>query len=213
MAEVMTGTVVKIFTNDGVNKRGKWFAKSFKLAQDGIENNYFFQMGFNVSVSFEEGDTIEFQATPKDDRAMTVVEGSVKTVSASAPAAPAAPTAAAAPSAHAAPARKSAKTSELFGEIGGYFTEDDIRRISYANCRGDAINTVRLLLEHDGLPISEAKGKAGQPKRFEAITAAVDKLTVEYYFDSGSGRKLDSVADAGIVDLAGDGSLPDSGEA
>ncbi len=104
------------------------------------------------------------------------------------------------------------KTSELFGEIGGYNTEDDIRRMSYAAAREDAVETVKMLLENNGLKLVTADSKAGFATRFDVITSAIDKLTVEYFFDAATGRKLDTVADAGTVDVEGDGELPDSDE-
>ena len=212
MSEAKEGFVVKIFTNDGTNSRGPWFAKSFKIeSADGTEDPMFFQLGFNKECPFVEGDYIKFAADPKDAKAMTLVEGSGSKVD------PAnAPTRAEKPKGGGGKGKggfggggAKVKTSELFGEIGGYNTEDDIRRMSYSAARSNAIDVIGMLLEHDALPLGGTKGKAGQPKRFEQITQAVDKLTVEYYYDSASGRKLETVADAGVVDVSADASLPD----
>jgi hypothetical protein len=43
--------------------------------------------------------------------------------------------------------------------------------------------------------MSKAKGKAGTAARFEEITSAIDKLTVQFFYDNASGRLLDEVAD------------------
>jgi len=66
-----------------------------------------------------------------------------------------------------------------------------------ASARTAALDAIDLLLRNDALPMSAAKTKAGQASRFDEVTAAIDKLTVEYFFDSATGRKLVTVADAG----------------
>lgn len=66
-----------------------------------------------------------------------------------------------------------------------------------------------MLLANDALPMSVATSKAGQAKRFASITEAVDKLTVEYFFDAAKQRKLDTVADGGLIDTSPDAQLPD----
>ena len=73
MAETKKGFVAKVFKKEGTSKRGPWFAVSFKLADEsGNEDPMFFQLGFNKESPFKEGDYIQFDAEPKDDRAMTV---------------------------------------------------------------------------------------------------------------------------------------------
>jgi hypothetical protein len=73
-----------------------------------------------------------------------------------------------------------------------------------------AIATVALLLNNKALPITAAATKAGEAKRFEEITAAIDKLTVSYHNDVVTGRLLDIVADAGAdrVSTKADGPIP-----
>jgi len=214
MSETKTGFVAKIFTKEGTSARGAWYAKSFKIAApDGTEDPFFYQLGFNTECPFNEGDYIQFDAEPKDDRAQTVVKGS-----GSKPKNP--PQRTATKSSGGGGGGRSygggggggakVKHSDLFGDIGGYNTEDDIRRMSYSAARGDAVSLVGMLLEHDALPMSGAKGKAGQPKRFEAVTEMVDKLTVEFFYDSATGRKLETVADAGTVNVDADAQLPDA---
>jgi len=212
MTHAVKGFVAKIFKKEGTSKKGPWTAYSFKVElEDGNEDPYFYQFGFSEP-PFAEGDYIQFSATDKDDRARTYTEGSGKIVKN-------------------APARSQkeksgsgggggrgnyggggakVKTSELFGEIGGYNTEDDIRRMSYSAARGDAVTLVAAMLEHKALPMSEAQTKAGVAKRFEAISEMVDKFTVEFFFDSASGRKLETVADGGVVNVAADAPVPDT---
>ena len=71
----------------------------------------------------------------------------------------------------------------------------------------------KLLLQHDALPVSGAKGKAGESKRFEQVQDFVNKLTVQFYHDVETLRLLDSVADAGDVEVAARGELPEEVEA
>lgn len=204
MSEARKGFVAKTFQNKskpGANR--PWFAWSFKIEDEqGNEDPFFYQFGFNKELPFKEGDYVSFEADPKDAKAMTFVEGSGKLHKNP-------------------PARKAksqggggatVKNSDLFGEIGGYNTEDDIKRMTYSVARGHAVELVGILLENDALPSSVAKSKAGQADRFKEINAFVDKKTVEFYFD-GSLRKLETVADAGIVNTDPDIELPDSAEA
>jgi len=210
MSESRKGFVEKIFKNEGKSAKGPWFAISFKICD---ENNTvdptFYQLGFNVECPFSEGDYISFDADPKDDKSMTFVKGSGKKVSDS-------PTRAAGQSQKPSGGASSGggakvKESDLFGEIGGYNTEDDISRMTYSVARGHAIELVGILLEHDALPSSVAKSKAGQASRFEEANAFVDKKTIEFYYDGGL-RKLDTVADAGVVDTSPDAAVPETAD-
>jgi hypothetical protein len=88
---------------------------------------------------------------------------------------------------------------------------EDAKRMSFANARMSAIELVKVLLTHDGLPVSGAKTKAGQASRFDEITAAVDKLAVKYYNDGMTLRLLETVADT-VTDNKPDGKLPDDEE-
>jgi len=208
MSETKTGFVEKVFNTDGTSSRGKWYAYSFKLVDaNNVVDPMFYQLGFNKPCGFKEGDYISFEADPKDDKAMTVVEGSGSILK-NAPARAAKEDGGG--KSYGGGAKKVTK-SDLFGDIGGFYSEDDIRRMSYSAATGHAIDLVGMLLSSDGLVMSEANTKAGTAKRFESITAAVDKLTIEFFYDSATGRKLDTVADAGNVDLAApDAQLPDA---
>lgn len=206
MSEARKGFVHKTFRNQ--SKEGasrQWFAYSFKIEdENGEVDPMFYQFGFNNDLPFKEGDYISFEADPKDAKAMTFVEGSGRILKNP-------------------PARKAAAqggnsgaketSSDLFGSIGGYNTEDDIRRMTWANCRSDSVALVGILLQNDALPMSVAKSKAGQSSRFDEINAFVDKKTVEFYYDSATGRKLKNIADAGKVNTDPDIELPDPAEA
>lgn len=208
----VSGFVTKIFEKTGTAKTGKPYTLySVKLVDEhGEEDPFWYQFGFDRP-PFESdadtdgnGDYVTFEATPKSDKAMEFKKGTGKIVKNGPKRAK--------PDAKV-PTNKKATTkdSDLFGSIGGYNTEDDVRRMSYSNARDHALKAVALLLEHDGLPITKTQGTAQRAKRFEEITAEIDKLTVEYFFDSASGRKLDSVQDAGTVQVKRD-ELPDADE-
>jgi len=85
--------------------------------------------------------------------------------------------------------------------------------IIYQNSRTAAINLVDILERADALPISTAKAKAGEAKRFEQLTEIVEKLTVQFYHDVDTLRLLESVADAGNVEVKARGELPAEVEA
>jgi len=217
------GFVTKIFENKGENSRGPWTAYSLRIANpDGTLNPRFFQWGFKApSCRSDEqtqghGDFISFEAEIKDDRAAKYIEGTGRVLKN-------------------APARQAVEKpkegnrgnfrgggggqraerkpteSKLFGQIGGYNTEDDIRRMSYTAARGDAVAVVTALLTHDALPMTSAKTKAGEAARFEEIMEAVNKLTVQFYFDAATGRQIERVADPFKGAVAA-GKLPEDGD-
>lgn len=218
MSEVIA-FVEKLSSKSGTNRLGRPYTlHSMKLqSADGNVLEGWFQLGFNAP-TFREGDYVKLEAKPKGAN-FEVVEGSVK-VSKNPPAKPASPVsgnsgpvASSSGSGGYTPRAANVKTSELFGDIGGYNTEDDIRRMSYSAARSDALKAVELLLANDGLKLVKADSKAGSQARFDLITEAIDKLTVEFFFDAATGRKLEAVADSGTVTLGGDGPLPVSDEA
>ncbi len=86
---------------------------------------------------------------------------------------------------------------------------EDVKRMSYANARDHALVLLNILLENKALPLTGAAGKAGEAKRFDEIKAAADKLTVELFNDGMTLRKLETVSDAGKVDVAPDGGIPE----
>lgn len=202
------GFVDKINEKNGQSARGAWTAYSIKIqdATTGDVNPLWFQFGFEKP-GFAEGDYIEFQAEPKNDKAAQFVAGSGKKPK-NPPAKPAAPEAA---KKGGWGGKAKVTKSELFGDIGGYNTEDDIRRISLSSARTAAVDVIIALLEHDALPMSGAKSKAGQSKRYAEVLAMIDKLTVRYFFDSASGRLLADIDDEGAVGRE-EQPLPDDAE-
>ena len=204
------GFVEKVSTKSGTSARGPWTLYSLRLQDKGGDMlPGYYQCGFD-SPGCKEGDYVKLEAAAKGDN-WDVQKGSVR-VSKNPPAKPAAPEApqggggAGGKKSYGGPKTKS---SELFGEIGGYNTEDDIRRMSYSAARDHAIRVVGLLVDKGGIKLVKAESKAGAAKCFDLITGSVDKLTVEYFYDSATGRKLETVADK-ITDTEGDGELPDS---
>lgn len=198
--------VEKLNVKTGESARGPWKAYSLKLSdKDGNELPGWYQCGFEAPPC-KDGDYVKLDATPKGSN-FEVQSGSIK-VSKNPPAKPASKSA----PKGGGRGGPTVKTSELFGDIGGYNTEDDIRRMSYSAAREAAVDVVGLLLENKALPLVKADTKAGAASRFEIITEAVDKLTIEFFFDAASGRKLETVADAGVPDVEGDGELPDEDE-
>ncbi len=215
MTVTVTGFVAKIFERSGTSNGRDWTAYSAKIqdAKTGDELPLYYQFGFDKP-NLKEGDYVQFKAEPKDDKAAQADPATVK---------------------HGKnpPARPETKKqeskgggkkggwggggakvtkSELFGDIGGYNTEDDIRRMSLSNSRDAAVATVTALLEHDALPMSAAKNKGGQAKRYDEILSQIDKLTVKFFFDAATGRVLEHVSDEGTVDTSAKGELPEDSD-
>jgi len=200
------GFVTKLSVKTGTSGRGPWSLYSMKLQdKSGEELPGWYSYGFEAPPC-KEGDYVKLEATAKGDN-WDITKGSLKT-SKNPPAKPAAPEQSGGGGKKGYGGPKT-KTSELFGDIGGYNTEDDIRRMSYSAARDHAIRVAELLVSKGAIKLVKAESKAGAAKCFDIITAAVDKLTVEYFYDSATGRKLETVADT-VTDTAGDGELPDS---
>jgi hypothetical protein len=95
---------------------------------------------------------------------------------------------------------------------------DESARIVYQNSRTAAIETVGILLEHNGLKLRKGDTKAVMTANFDLINEAIDKVTVEYFRDiyaegfEDKFRILETVADGGEVSTEGDGELPDADE-
>lgn len=176
---MIQGYVKRVNTKEGTGKRGKWVLYSFIIEKDDGTESGWISGGFDKP-PFNEGSYVSIE-TAQSDRGTDYVAGSGKVLDP-----PAKP--------QAAPAASSGATS---APKSGYVDRND--SIVYQSSRKDALALVGLLLEHDALPISGLTAKAGQPKRFEEISAYVDKLTVQFFHDVGSLRLLQSVVDAGAV--------------
>lgn len=202
----VTGFVTYINEKKGQSSRGPWTAYSFKIADEaGNEDPRWYQYGFSAPPFKDDkqtdgsGSYLTFEAEVKDDKVAKFIEGTGKIVNN--------------PPARQMPEKKASggggggrrgggggpkvKQSDLFGEIGGYNTEDDVRRISMSHAEEMAIRTVDMLLRHDGLPLTKTKSKANEAVRYEEITNAIDKFTILYFNNVRTGRLLDTVADAG----------------
>lgn len=104
-----------------------------------------------------------------------------------------------------APNKPANESGNSFSGGGG----DRQASIIYQSSRKDALHLVEILLSSDALPITGAKTKAGEAKRFDEIQAIVDKLTVRFYHDVDTLRLLEAVEDAGIGEEAEEEELPD----
>lgn len=92
----------------------------------------------------------------------------------------------------------------------GYKTDpEDAKRMTFASAAGRAIDVVALLLQHDALPHSKAKGKGGEAQRYQEIMAAIDKVTVKYFNDALSLRSLAVIADEGVISVKASSNLPE----
>lgn len=184
---IFKGFVKKINTKEGRGKNGKpWKLYSAKLEkEDGTEYDQWISFGFSAP-SVSEGDYVKL-TTEKDDRGYEQVTEAKRLKNA--------------------PARAAKSSSDGVG------TETGSRQshIHYQSSRKDAIAVLTLLQTQDALPLSNAKTKAGEAKRYEEIMALVDKLTVRFYGDVETLRVLKSVADEGAV-TADAASLPDDSD-
>jgi len=170
-----TGFISKIAIKEGRGSRGPWKLYSGRVEkEDGVEYDDWISFGFDKP-NVKEGDyvKIETQADAKGYQKVQSIE-----ILKNPPKAPA--------SSQAAPSS----------------TNSNVRQdsIIYQSSRKDAIAVLELLVSQDALPLTRAKEKAGQAKRYEEIMALVDKLTVRYFNDVASLRILDTVADEGAND-------------
>jgi hypothetical protein len=206
MSKKITGFVAKVNVKKGTSRKGKPYTLySMRITdKSGEEIDSWFQCAFDKP-ECQEGDYVQLEVDTRDDGNYDVKVPSIK-VAKNPPANPGAKKSTGGGTS--APSRS--KDSDLFGEIGGYNTEDDIRRMSYTAARSHAIEVAGLLLANGGLKLVKADTKAGFAARFDLITETVDKLTVEYFYDAAGGRKLETVSDSFEAAPEGDGPLPDT---
>lgn len=182
------GFIAKIGIKEGRSGRGPWKLYSIKLEdENGVENDKWLSAGFDKPKA-NEGDYVVIEAEENDKgylnvKSLKVQKNPPAQVSKSAP-----------QGTRTAPANVKGSTTQT--------------SIHYQSARKDAIEVLKLLQSQDALPISSAKTKAGEAKRFEELMALVDKLTVQFFFDAETHRLLDTVADAGKIDTDV-GSLPE----
>lgn len=192
----MSKGFVKVLTEkSGTSPRGKaWTRYSFKVeGEDGNESDWI-TFGFNRP-PFKKGDFIEFDFTTDDRGYKQVTEGTGRVIKDP-------PKQAAAQ-----PSRSVAQpvSADAAVSTGGV---DRQTAITLQHSQEMAISTVALLLANDALPVTGAKGKSAEAKRFEEIVASIDKLTVKFHNDVATGRLLTAVADMGVISIKPDAPLP-----
>ncbi len=182
------GFIAKIGKKEGRSGRGPWVLYSIKLEdENGVENDKWISAGFDKPKA-NEGDYVIIEAEENEKGYLNVKSLKVGKN---------------------APARSSPEATK---GAGGHVkaASGTQTSIHYQSARKDAIEVLKLLQSQDALPLSSAKTKAGEAKRFEELMALVDKLTVQLFFDAETHRLLETVADAGKIDTDV-GSLPDGG--
>jgi hypothetical protein len=177
---------------------------SFLLIQDSGEETWI-TFGFDKEPPFEEGDRINVSADKDKNGFLVYVEGSGRIVHSKSVVQGNQQT-------NGAQSGASQAAATSTGAQQGSAT-DRQGQIVWQHSQEMAIAKIGLLLQHDGLPMSSAKTKAGQAQRYAEISASIDKETVKFYNDVLTGRVLQHVADAGIVDTsAADGIPPADGK-
>ncbi len=186
------GFVKKIGTKSGKGKKPPyrpWTAYSVKLEkEDGTEYEEWLSLGFDEP-AFKEGDFVKMNAEKDAGGYMKVDAGSVQI-------------------AKNPPAR--GKCGGTSGEAGGNSSRGNYSGggVDYNSATARAIELVDLLIKHDGVTLSAAKGAGGAAKRNAEIVAMVDKYTVKLYNDIKTLRILETVADT-VTDTKADGELPE----
>lgn len=201
MASKFAGFVARISKKDSKpGAKRAWTLYSFKAEkEDGNEYEQWFGFGFEEP-PFKEGDYITFEAEQKDGY-WNYVKGSGNK--------PKNP-----------PARKQARQSNSSSgsDNGGTKSPSDSpvaagadrqTQIVMQHSQEMALALVGLLLTHDALPVSSAKTKSGEAKRYEEIVAFVNKETVRLYNDVVTARLLETVVDSGVIDVKPDAALPE----
>jgi hypothetical protein len=180
---IFKGQVVKLSSKSGTGKRGPWTAYSAKVqGLDGKEYEPWISLGF-TKPEFTEGDFVEITTEEKDGRQQ------FKSFTKFTPA-------------------PAATGSGSTGPSTGYIPKDTL--IQYQAARNSALALVELLLKADALPISQAKTKSGESKRYDEIVGIVNKLTVQFHNDTHTLRLLETVADAGALEEPPEGYTDDA---
>ena len=193
----VTGFIRNTDVRKGTTKQGKpWEKYKATLATD--KDELLVEWPFNVKPQVREGDYVEL--IYNEEKGYNVIDtSSVKRLD------PPKPTVAVKTAQQ--PAASASGTTG-FGEFNRKTNPEDASRMSWSAAREHAIQLVGILLSNDALVIPKAQTKAGQAERYDVVTQAVHKLTVEFYNDTVTQRKLATVADAGVVDVAAKGELP-----
>jgi hypothetical protein len=210
MSQEFKGFVVKLTEKRSPpESKRKWILYSVKLEKrDGTEYEDWVSLGFD-DPGLKEGDYVAFQASQENGR----WRADPKTIQKSKNPPARASRGSASAGSQSGPAGTSSASVGGGNRFDGTGIQnrtnpEDARRMAYANARSAAIEVARLLIETKGLPFTKADTKAGEAKRFDEITAGIDKLTVKFFNDGVSLRLLETVADT-APSTAPDGELPD----
>lgn len=205
-ATAFSGRVAKIYANPFTSKKTGKPGTAYKLVIASETGQEFPGVGgFFDPPACEVGDSVSVSAT-ENNGYYNVVKGSLKVTAKAAPIQVQVPHSAAAGTSvtYAGPVVGAPRT--------GYKTNpEDAKRITYQASLSRAIETVVALLANKALPISAAASKAAESDRFDTVLAAIDKLTVRYFNDAMTLRRLETVADE-TPDTAADGPLPGGAE-
>jgi hypothetical protein len=188
---IFKGFVVAIGEKSGKSSKGKrWTIYSAKIEkEDGTEYDKWISLGFDEP-SIKKGDYVKITTETNEAGYENVVKDGIKKLKN-------------------APARSGKSASG--GAAGNGSSSTTQQSIHYQNSRNLAATVLTLLQEKDALPLSSAKTKAGEIKRYEEIMALLDKLTVRFFYDAETLRLLQSVVDEGKASTV-EGDLPDDDE-
>ena len=194
MSQEFRGFVLKINAKDGTSKRPPY--KPYKLysvkleAEDGTEIKDWISCGFEAP-KFKEGDYIKLQAETNDRGYLEAVKNSAQVAKN--------------PPARAGKGSGGESPSNGGSSRGNYSKGG----VDWNSAVARSIEMVDVLIKHDALTLSAAKGESGREKRRAEIEAMVDKYSVKYYNDVTTLRLLETVQDIGKLDTKPDGELPE----
>jgi len=182
---IFKGFVAAINTKSGKSSKGKsWTAYSAKIEkEDGTEYDKWVSFGFEEP-DIKKGDYVKI-TTEANERGYEDVKELKKLKNP--------------------PARLG---KGCLGGASGNVGSSTQQSIHYQNSRNLAVAVLSVLNDKDALPLTVAKSKAGEVKRYEEIMALVDKLTVRFFYDAETLRLLKTVKDEG-VEAEAEGKLPE----
>jgi hypothetical protein len=185
---VFKGFIATISEKSGKSSKGKaWTAYSAKIEkEDGTEYDKWVSFGFDAP-DLKKGDYVKI-TTETNERGYENVQEIKKLKNA--------------------PARLGKGGAPQASGGNGSAGSTTQQSIHYQNSRNLAVAVLGILNDKDALPLSVAKTKAGEVKRYEEIMALVDKLTVRFFYDAETLRILSTVVDEGKAQAA-DGELPE----
>jgi hypothetical protein len=195
--KTFTGTVVFLNTKEVQGRNGPITAYSCKVAKaNGEEYKEWVSLGFKRP-AFKQGDEVVIACKEENGfwRAVDVEVTKEATADEAGDQEPAERVSGASGSkASGASSGRAASSSSSKMTPADWDLKD--RKIQYQSSRNAAIELVNLLLTHKAAPLTATAGKAGDAKRFEEVTALVDKLTVKFQHDTETFRLLNDIEDA-----------------